>query len=96
MSSACAGSSNEKGLISWPVERVTLSSPVPAPGPDCVALHRAGANGLGTLSAFSAAEVLMHANDDEGAVELVDVDLALPSTSAVHGQGADPDRAHVG
>ncbi len=37
----------------------------------------------------------MHADDDEGAVELVDVDLALPAASAVHRQGPNPDRAHV-
>jgi len=42
------------------------------------------ANGLGPLPAFSAAEVLMHADDHEGAVELVDVDLALPAAAAMH------------
>ncbi len=57
---------------------------LPATSPDRVAPHRTGANGLGPLPAFSAAEVLMHANDEEGSVELIDVDLALPAASAVH------------
>jgi len=37
----------------------------------------------------------MHANDDEGAVELIDVDLALPAAAAVYRERPDPDRAHV-
>lgn len=88
-------SAHQKGLIPWAVVRVTFSRPMPAPASDRVALHRAGANGLGPLPAFSAAEVLMHPNDDEGSVEPIDVDLAFATAPAVHGQGPDPDRAHV-
>jgi len=68
---------------------------VPAASPDRVALHRARANGLGPLPAFSAPEVLTRANDDEGCVEAVDVHLAFATAAAMHRHGPDPDRAHV-
>ncbi len=77
------------------IRRFPFARPVPATALDRVAPHRAGANGLGPLPAFSAVEMLMHANDDEGAVELIDVDLAPSPAAVVHGQRPDPNRAHI-
>ena len=77
-------SAHEQCAITWPEWWLAFAGPVPAPSPYRVALHRAGANRLGPLPAFSAAEVLMHANDSEDSVEPIGVDLALAAAATMH------------